>query len=172
MGASRFTPDQLEEIATKHLPYEVAMLIGANKQHREWQAKTPRLDTLALDDPQRVTCTMWFEGVLIHARVLHEFLTIGDRKRSDDVWAGDFLADWNAPNPGPLNRAISASPDLDVKKTIDKQLAHMTIRRINKVGFVVSHIAAAVVEDMRLFTDQAVPTHPSLAAVQKLLSRA
>lgn len=168
------TADQLAKLAEKDLYYEVAMLLGAKQQLAQVGSKVKDFDALDRADPRRVERSVAFESTLLHCRVLDEFLTKPPRQSgsySDSVWAGDYVAGWQPPNPGPLVRAVSLTPGQDVKVTINKQLTHFSLARLNQAKFYVDHIAEEVANDMRKFVALAISRHPSLSGVQMLLTR-
>jgi hypothetical protein len=151
-----------------HLYYEVAMLLSAKAEHRALRKSVPNFKQLDRADPDRTRVATFFETTLLHCRVLDEFLTDDPASNyPDNVWAGDYLDDWEAPDPGPLKRSISVKPGSDVKTTINKQLAHFSLRRLDQATFYVDHIAEEVIKDMRTFATRAVDQH--LAGVSRLL---
>ena len=111
------SPDQQEKLITKHLTYEVRMLLVSARLLT--QETAPR-------DEHRVA----LEAFLLHARLLHEFLATG-RKKTDDLRAHHYAPDW--PDVAP-----SIAPELEEDGTYEalhKWLAHLTTRRLDvKVG--------------------------------------
>lgn len=145
---------------------------GLQREHRRHRDALPNFEKLDRADPKRVGCIAYFETTLLHARVLDEFLTVKPRgKFEDNVWAGDYIDTWKAPAPGPLARSVSVKKGQDVRTTINKQLAHLSLYRLDQAPFYVDHIADEVVKDMRVFTSRAIVEHASLAGVHRLLAR-
>jgi hypothetical protein len=102
-----------------HLEHEVAQFLGALA---EFTAVDGR-GVLDLDpaDPVRIRRTAFFEIVLLHARLLDDFLGTEPTKR-DDFWARHFIDDWEATSP--LDGLPPPSPGgLTVRQCINKQLA-------------------------------------------------
>lgn len=66
-------------------------------------------------DPRRIARTAFFETVLLHARVLHDFLA--GPPVDDDVWAGHYI---EAGNPSSRSTEICES---------NQQAAHALRRR-------------------------------------------
>jgi hypothetical protein len=78
-------------LAEKDIYYEVAMLRGGRAEQDMRRAETPDMMQLDRSDPTRVACMAFFETVLLHARVLNDFLTVAPAANPDDVWAGDYV---------------------------------------------------------------------------------
>lgn len=137
-----------------HLEYEVSMLRGALVEYhaRDWHGIRGSLDRA---DPERIARTSFFEVLLLHARVLNEFLSgTDDDKRDDDLWAGDYFntGDWN-PVCQPLNWVGSVAAGLTVAETINKQLAHLSTTRIQQWRFHLERVEREVVAGMREFAN-------------------
>ena len=125
-------------------------------------------------DPERVACMSFFEAALMHARLLNDFLTARPGKRfPDDVWAGDYITGWTAPDPGPLQRAQCFGSNRAIKDAIDKQLAHLSIRRVRgQEDIDVAVIVDAIVQDMKTFAkDETNVCYEDLNGVRELLHR-
>ena len=160
---------ELAEMAQTHLFYEVAMLRGARTEEARRRSPDPR--PLERDNPKRIACMAFFESALIHARVLNDFLTVPP-SHPDDVWAGHYFDNWSAPDPAPLTRSVSVDPALTVKATINKQLAHLSLARLQQTPFYMGQITKAVLDDMRVFAeDEANSCYQELAGVRTLLDR-
>ena len=170
------THDELAELARTHLYYEVAMLIsGATEEHRRTRERS---DLMCLDraHPARTHRTAFFESVLLHARVLDDFLTKPPGYNPDDVWAGDFFTDsqkWIPPEPGPLAGTPSVFPGEAVKVSINKQLTHFSLRRLKQTHFYVDQIAFAVIIAMgRFANDERNRCYSELEGVRNLIAGA
>lgn len=152
----RTTPTQgeLAELAESHLYYEIAMLISGVTE--EYRRTHEHRGIMKLDraHPARAQRTAFFESTLLHARVLDDFLTQPPGRYPDDVWAGDYFTnsnDWTPPKDGPLARTPSVFPGEEVKVSINKQLAHFSLRRLQQTPFYLPEIANAVLADMNKF---------------------
>lgn len=147
---------ELAELATTHLYYEVAMLRGSGAEHRRRRIERPDIEGLNRAAPERVSCMAFFEAALMHARVLNDFLTArpNTKRYPEDVWAGDYITNWKAPNPGPLKRSEAIGSNRAIKDAIDKQLAHLSIRRVRgQRRFDIDGIVDAFVHDMSVFAN-------------------
>ncbi|MGO9102303.1 MAG: hypothetical protein ACLP9Y_23795, partial [Mycobacterium sp.] len=71
----------------------------------------------------------------------------------DDVWAGGYVPNWQPPSPSPLDRVPSVVPGQLGRDSINKQLAHFSVLRLQQTAFRVGLIAREVVHDMRTFAD-------------------
>lgn len=167
------TTEELAQLASVHLYYEVAMLRGANAEHKQRRRDRPDMMELDRADPTRIGCMAFFESALLHARVLNDFLTLPpEGHREDDVWAGDYIKNWKPPTPGPLKRTVSVAKGRGVKEMINKQLAHLSLKRLHQTPFYVSEITRAVVEDMTRFAnDTNNVCYAELEGVRNLLTR-
>jgi hypothetical protein len=168
------TKKQLAEMARIHLYYEVAMLRGGLAEQNLRRKKYPNIRSARYDraDPRRIACMAFFEAALMHARVLNDFLAVRPNRYEDDVWAGDYIENWQAPNPGPLARGQIAFHGRPVKGLINKQLAHFSLNRLNQSGFGMQEIVGEVVRDMRTFAnDTSNICYAQLEGVRGLLSR-
>lgn len=166
------TPEQLAALAEKDLYYEVAMLLGVLRQYKICRGDVPDFYALDRAHPYRVECSALFESALLHCRVLDEFLTEKPRESgpyADSVWAGDYFAEWRPREPGPLVRAVSVSEGQNVKTTLNKQLTHFSVKRLDQAKFVIDHIIDEVAKDMRDFASAAVGQHPALSGICGLL---
>src|ERR1700678_1342599 len=99
-----------------HLEHEVVQFYGALAEFTE----RDRRDILELprDHPERIRRNMAFEGFLLHARLLDDFLGRKPDKGSDVFWAGNII-DWAGASP------LETLPDIagmSVRKRINKQL--------------------------------------------------
>ncbi|OBA70604.1 hypothetical protein A5641_12195 [Mycobacterium sp. 1554424.7] len=173
MARTAPTKAQLDELAEIHLYYEVAMLRGGRAEqdrHRD-----QRHDLMSLDraDPARVATMAFFEAALMHARVLNDFLTVPPSERNrDDVWAGDYVTNWRPPNPGPLERVPPVISGQPVRDSINKQLAHFSLLRLQQTKFYVGLVADEVTRDMKDFAENPNNVcHQSLQGVRDLLNR-
>ncbi|MDF3338201.1 hypothetical protein P3H80_12260 [Mycolicibacterium septicum] len=145
--------DQRREMI-EHLEYEVAMLRGGLLEFVAKNAATPNVMALDRTHVTRIRRTAYFEVVLLHARLLDEFLT-KKPTRDDDLWAGDFFTPgaW-APADGPLDRVASISgTGLTVRQTIHKQLAHISTARLSQSKFYIQPCVNAVVVGMSAFAN-------------------
>jgi hypothetical protein len=142
-----------------HLYYEVAMLRGGMA---ELKARNfPGVMKLDRADPMRIARTSFLETALLHARVLHDFLT--EAKYDDDVWAGHYIARWQP--TAPLDRIRSG-----LKQAINKQLAHFSGKRLQQQRFPMDAIEREVLADVRKFIDHPANAHQAdLIAVRNLL---
>jgi len=167
LGAS-----DLAQLAEKDLYYEVAMLSGAAAEHRQRRSAYPGLMGLDRDNPKRVATMAYFELVLMHARVLHDFLTVKP-SGLDDVRVGHYIPNWQPPNPGPLDRVPRVSSRLTLKRSINKQLAHFSDERLKQQKFHVDLVATEVLADMQTFAnDTTNQCYTELKGIRTLLSRA
>ncbi|GAB7141754.1 hypothetical protein LRC484719_03390 [Mycobacterium riyadhense] len=117
-------------------------------------------------DPIRIACMVNFEAVLLHARILNDFLTVEPRY-PDDAWAGDFIVNWQPPNPSPLKRIRPL-----LREQINKQLAHFSLKRVGHKGFPMDQIVNEVMRDMGTFANDTTNVcHAELAGVRTLLTR-
>ncbi|KQH78060.1 hypothetical protein AO501_20100 [Mycobacterium gordonae] len=175
---ARITPTtaQLAELANTHLYYEVAMLRGALAEQDKRRAETPHIRDLDRDDPIRIACMAFFEAALIHARVLDDFLTLpppNSGRNADDIWAGDYVPNWQPPNPSPLDRANPVVPGQKVRDSINKQLAHFSVLRLQQTAFYVGRITAEVLHDLKLFAEDTNNVcYQELQGVRDLINRA
>jgi hypothetical protein len=114
----------------------------------------------------------FFEAAVMHARVLNDFLTVTPNRYPDDTWAGDYIKNWKAPSPSPLKRAVSVAPGRGVKETINKQLAHFSIKRLQQTAFYIGKITAPVIHDMSTFAnDTDNVCYSELEGIRALLNR-
>jgi len=161
------TKDDLLRIAETDLYYEVAMLRGGLAGHEQaWELKPLQYGQ---DHPIRIAWAVNFEAALLHARVLNDFLTGDPRSRRyrDDVFAGDFIPNWQPPTPGPLCRI---GPE--VKRNIDKQLAHLSSKRVTREDLNAHRIVTEVLSDMRTFAfDPRNVCYDALRGVRDILDR-
>src|ERR1700693_5041840 len=144
----------------QHVEYEVIMLLGSAAELDNGERERDDIRDLAVDNPERIARTAFLEVFLLHARALDEFL--GPRRsRDDDLWATDYVtswpdrwaARWGARDSGPLDK-----PDRD---RINKQLAHVTTKRIDKEEFPLASIAVDIRTGLSLFAhDAAVRNKP------------
>jgi hypothetical protein len=121
----------------KHLHYEVSMLRGglAEFQARDVDGVMDRDRA----DPRRIARTAFFETVLLHARVLHDFLA--GPPVDDDVWAGHYVEDWEPLKP----------LDRELRKAINKQLMHFSGKRLQQRRFPMAAIADTIRDGVRAF---------------------
>jgi hypothetical protein len=82
-----------------HLEHEVVQFYGALAEFTE--RDHPDILKLPRDHPERIRRNTAFEGFLLHARLLDDFLGTEPREGSDDFWAGHIIANWVAPIPSP-----------------------------------------------------------------------
>jgi hypothetical protein len=164
---------ELVALAEKHIYYEVAMLRGGRAEQNRRRAERPDLMRLDRSDPTRIACMAFFEAVLLHARVLSDFLTVAPADHVDDIWAGDYVPNWQPPSPSPLARVRGVTPsDRPLRDSINKQLAHFSLTRLQQHKFYIDHVADEVLRDISTFADD--PTnvcHSELRGVRVLLSR-
>jgi hypothetical protein len=162
-------------MAKIHLHYEVAMLRGGLAEQNLRREKYPDIRSAKYDraNPRRIACMAFFEAALMHARVLNDFLALRPNRNPDDVWAGDYIENWQPPNPGPLARGqLAAFPGRPVKVLINKQLAHFSIKRLEQRTFGMQQIVGEVVCDMRRFAnDTSNVCYAELKGVRALLNR-
>jgi hypothetical protein len=142
----------------EHLEHEVAMFCGALAEFTE--RDVPDVRKLKRDDPVRIRRTAFLEVVLLHARLLDEFL--GTRPKPthpDDFWAGNFISGTPGWNPiRPLDGVAPSSPTgLSVRDSINKQLAHMTTERLQQADFRLRDLADEILRGMRDFVH-----HPAI----------
>jgi hypothetical protein len=169
------TKKQLVEIATAHLYYEVAMLRGGLAEQDLRRKRYPDIRTRKYDraDPRRIACMAFFEAALMHARVLNDFLAVRPNRYTDDVWAGDYIKDWQPPSPGPLARGqLTTYRGRPVKELINKQLAHLSLNRLEQGTFAMQRIVEEVLQDMHRFAnDTENACYPELKGVRDLVDR-
>jgi hypothetical protein len=85
-----------------------------------------------------------------------DFLTVERGRNSEDVWAGDYVPNWQPPNPGPLARVPAVTPHgLPVRDSINKQLAHFSLTRLQQTKFYLDRIVDAIIHDMKDFAENA-----------------
>lgn len=155
----------------EHLEHEVSMLRGGHAEFlRHNQPDYKKFDRA---DTVRVVRTSFFEVTLLHARLLDEFLTWGKGKSGDDIWAGDYIPDWDG-SIGPLDKVPSLSKQsLTVRATLNKQLAHVSTARALQASFYVDVVVREVVDRMRDFA--VAPTnlnHSGFARLRELVGPA
>jgi hypothetical protein len=124
-----------------HVEYEVIMLLGAAEELDERDRDD--VMRLEIDDPRRMARTAFLEVFLFHARALDEFLG-KKRGRSDDLWAGDYVETWAERSVVPMYRDDDHSVGplhSAVRTRINKQLAHVTTKRMDKENFPLASIA-------------------------------
>jgi hypothetical protein len=168
------TRAELTSLAEIHLYYEVAMLRGADTENRNRRARCTNIEQLDRDDSDRIACMAFFESTLLHARVLNDFLTFDPATKGwDDVWAGDYVPGWVPPTTAPLDRVPSVLPNgRPVRDSINKQLAHFSVERLNQEKFWFPTLVNEVFADLRTFAnDMNNVCHAELAGVRDLLSR-
>ena len=132
------------------------MLRGGGTENRRRRIARPDIERLNRAKLQRVSCMAFFEAALMHGRVLNDFLTArpNAKRYPEDVWAGDYITGWKAPNPGLLKRAEAVGSNRAIKDAIDKQLAHLSIRRVRgQRRFDIDGIVDAIVHDMKTFAE-------------------
>ena len=120
------TPEQLERFA-KDLTYEVRML---DATARALLATPPSLERNA-----------FLESLLIHARVLDEFL--GHDRQHDNVTAGDYAPAWN----------MKPLPD-KLRRVTNKLVAHPSAARLTKEAVNFHAAARGVLAGFQEFVDQ------------------
>lgn len=128
----------------EHVEYEVIMLLGAAAELDK--RDTGRVMELEIDHPERMARTAFLEVFLIHARALDEFLS-NNPGRPDDLWAGDYLGTaWAERSIVPVyEEGYSGGPlHSGVRQRINKQLAHVTTKRMDKEKFPLAAIAADI----------------------------
>ena len=137
----------------EHLEHEVAQFRSALVEFTELDQ--PDVLQLDRDDPVRIRRTAFFEVVLLHARLLDEFLGT-EPTHPDDFWAGSFTTNWTKASP--LDTVAPVSPGgPSVRESINKQLAHMTTARLSQEEFPIRSIANAVIGGLHHFVG-----HPDL----------
>ena len=114
----------------------------------------PDVDNLPRDDPARIRRNTAFEAFLLHARLLDEFLGMKPPSDSDDFWAGDIIGeDWKAASPlGTLPKIAG----LTVRTRINKQLTHLTTKRLGHQKFPIRAMAQAITDGMIDFVRHAI----------------
>jgi hypothetical protein len=144
----RLTADDRQRMI-EHLEHEVVMFFGALAEFTD----NDLAGVLALDrdDPIRIRRTAFFEVVLLHARLLDEFLS-QEPKRPDDFWAGDFVPGWHLTSPlaqvAPLTRGGPS-----VRDSINKQLAHLTLTQLQRQDFRLRDLTNAIIAGLRKFVE-------------------
>ena len=126
----------------EHIEYEVIMLLSAGAEFDK--RDSDEVMELAIDDPERTARTAFLEVFLLHARALDEFLS--DRRgRPDDLWAGDYVGDtaWaEGSTVAMYKEGRSGGPLFSADRTrINKLLAHVTTKRMDKDHFPLASIA-------------------------------
>jgi hypothetical protein len=151
--------DESKRRMIEHLEHEVAQFLGALAEFTALDE--PGVLELDRADPVRIRRTAFFEIVLLHARLLDDFLGTKPTK-PDDFWAKHFIDDWEATSP--LNGLPLPSPGgLTVRECINKQLAHLTTARLSQQDFPIRDLADAIIGGMRDFVGRAVrPGDPDL----------
>jgi hypothetical protein len=136
-----------------HLEHEVAQFLGALAEFTALDE--PGVLDLDRADPVRIRRTAFFEIVLLHARLLDDFLGM-EPKCADDFWAGHFIDDWEVTSP--IDGLPAPLPGgLSVRKCINKQLAHLTTARLSQQDFPIRDMADAIIAGLRDFVARAVP---------------
>lgn len=163
------TQAELAALAENHLHYEVAMLRGSIAEYSQRYNANLNITTLPRNDAGRIACMAFFEVVLLHSRILDEFL-VGP-PRQDDVVAADYIPNWVPPAPRPLDRVQQvAASALVVRSSINKQLAHFSLERLQQSRFYVEQVANEVLHDIAVFANDTANTcHAELQAVRDLL---
>jgi len=144
-----------------HIEYEVIMFLGAAAELDE--RDRDRVMELEIDDPKRMARTAFLEVFLLHARALDEFLGYKRGSTDDDLWAGDYTGKtaWverstvptypGDPSIGPLHSAV--------RTRINKQLAHVTTKRMDKENFPLAGIATDIHMTLRDFINSEAVRH-------------
>lgn len=145
------------EAGAAHVAYELKMLswsVGAIKRF--------------FDDPEWQLGSAAVEGVLLHARILTEFLCPRARKpgpKSTDVVSSDYSPTWML-----SDKAVIANwPLWEFRDLTDKHLAHITYQRINARAWPTDQIAEDILRLFRLFLDS-LPQHRQRWFRSQLLS--
>jgi hypothetical protein len=129
----------------EHIEYEVIMLLSAAAEFDK--RDRGRVMELAIDDPKRTARTAFLEVFLLHARALDEFLS-DRRARSDDLWAGDYVGAtvWAERSTVPVYKEGRSGGPLRVvdRQRINKLLAHVTTKRMDKDEFPLAAIAGDI----------------------------
>lgn len=92
------------------------------------------------------TRNAFLESLLIHARVLQEFLTAKPGRHNDDALATHFVPAWSA-----NLRVVTGH----LVTRMHKQLAHLSLERENKELWPVVQIADDVLSELRRFLTEA-----------------
>ncbi|KKC05022.1 hypothetical protein [Mycobacterium nebraskense] len=135
-----------------HLEHEVAQFYGALAEFTE--RDRPDILNLPRDHPERIRRNTAFEAFLLHARLLDDFLGSKPAEGSDDFWAGHLIETWTAARP------LATLPDIDglsVRVRINKQLAHLTTKRLTHKKFPIRAMAQAITNSLIEFVNQAYP---------------
>lgn len=127
--------DELEAFAREHLSYEVWML-----------GETTRWLVVASPGAPLAARNVYLESFGIHARVLTAFLA-NSGSHADDVLASHYSGDWRGEDPAP-----------ELARTVNKQVAHLTTARLQKVPLGPGEIYERLVDSFRRFID-ALPEH-------------
>lgn len=144
--------DLMKRRMIEHLEHEVAQFLGALAEFTALDE--PGVLDLDRADPVRIRRTAFFETVLLHVRLLDDFLGTEPQRR-DDFWAGHFIDDWETSSP--LSGLPPPTPGgLSVRECINKQLAHLTTARLSQQDFPIRDMADAIIGGLRDFVGQAV----------------
>lgn len=105
----RFDARRLAAFARRHISYEIGMAAtGTQLLHQP-----PGLHGEALKN-------VLLESVLVHLRLLDDFVGRATRAHKDDVLAVDYLETWDPAEVGPLG---------EFRRPINTQVAHLSIAR-------------------------------------------
>lgn len=112
--------EELEKYAEDHLLYEVEQLHDLTDRLLEVRAHDDAHGSRDLDYLDMATRNAQVESFAINVRVLCDFLY--ERPQQDDVSAGHYIeGDWN---PTKLTEGLTF-----VKDRVNKEIAHLTLRR-------------------------------------------
>lgn len=127
--------DELIAFAAEHISYEVEMAANGAAMWRDARAYLSRVVSSSLT-----------VAVLVHLRLLDDFLSRTKRHR-DDVLAVDYLDNWQPPDPSPL----ATTQDRDA---VNGQVAHLALRRETGRLWNLADLAKAVLTECQRFFDQ------------------
>jgi hypothetical protein len=150
---------RLQTFGDGSLAYETSMLYETTAELvRRLVRSSEATDTFVSDETSMRNALL--ESLLIHARVLQEFLNRKSSQHADDVLAVQFVPDWN----DDLRVVVG-----DIVTRMHKQLAHLSLARERKRPWPVIQIADDILSEMRRFSEAAWDHGYGLAEVDMAL---
>ena len=150
---------RLQTFADGSLAYEASMLYETTAELVRRLIPSPEAE-VSMSGEETSMRNALLESLLIHARVLQEFLTAAKGKHPDDVLAVQFVPDWEA------NLQVVVG-DLVVR--MHKQLAHLSLARERKQSWPIIQIADDILEEMGRFSRAALDHGYDLLQVEVVL---
>lgn len=140
------TDDELRELAP-HIYYEALMLDGAVSEF--YRLNSGGIETLPRSDRRRIARTTFLEAILLHARILDDFLRYGRTDgKDDDVFAAHYIPAWTPASP--LD-GLATTNGVSVRSAMNKHLAHLTTDRLTPTRYNLPSIAQPVLAALAIF---------------------